>query len=443
MIGSDNLKEVYDCLNEYIKDNDTIVVALSGGPDSMALTDLLLRLNKKINLIACHVNHGLRKESDLEEIFVKNYCLKNNIVFEYLKIDNYHNNKFTEAEARKKRYDFFSYTVDKYKAKYLLTAHHGDDLIETVLMRIVRGSTLKGYSGISLISNFNNCSILRPLIYTTKDEIIKYLTDNKIEYVVDNSNTDTHYTRNRYRANMLPFLKEENKNVHLKFKKFSDTLLMYDKYVSSICKQELNKMYKDNKLYINSFINYDYLIQKRIIYMILENIYASYLECINDKHVEIIFNLINSSNCSSSINLPNNIVVYKEYGYINFSKLENNNFKIELNNEINLSNGKKISIIDYIDSDSNYECRLCFDEIKLPIFVRNKKDGDIMYVKGMNGKSKKVSDIFTNSKIPKEIRNSYPIVVDSNDTILWIPGIKKSKFDRTKSEKYDIILKYY
>lgn len=116
MIGSDNLKEVYDCLNEYIKDNDTIVVALSGGPDSMALTDLLLRLNKKINLIACHVNHGLRKESDLEEIFVKNYCLKNNIVFEYLKIDNYHNNKFTEAEARKKRYDFFSYTVDKYKA---------------------------------------------------------------------------------------------------------------------------------------------------------------------------------------------------------------------------------------------------------------------------------------------------------------------------------------
>ena len=365
MIGSDNLKEVYDCLNEYIKDNDTIVVALSGGPDSMALTDLLLRLNKKINLIACHVNHGLRKESDLEEIFVKNYCLKNNIVFEYLKIDNYHNNKFTEAEARKKRYDFFSYTVDKYKAKYLLTAHHGDDLIETVLMRIVRGSTLKGYSGISLISNFNNCSILRPLIYTTKDEIIKYLTDNKIEYVVDNSNTDTHYTRNRYRANMLPFLKEENKNVHLKFKKFSDTLLMYDKYVSSICKQELNKMYKDNKLYINSFINYDYLIQKRIIYMILENIYASYLECINDKHVEIIFNLINSSNCSSSINLPNNIVVYKEYGYINFSKLENNNFKIELNNEINLSNGKKISIIDYIDSDSNYECRLCFDGNKV------------------------------------------------------------------------------
>ena len=102
LIGSDNLKEVYDCLNEYIKDNDTIVVALSGGPDSMALTDLLLRLNKKINLIACHVNHGLIKESDLEEIFVKNYCLKNNIVFEYLKIDNYHNNKFTEAEARKK-----------------------------------------------------------------------------------------------------------------------------------------------------------------------------------------------------------------------------------------------------------------------------------------------------------------------------------------------------
>ena len=101
-------EKVRKTIREYnlIEKNDSIVVGVSGGPDSMALTDLLLRLNKKINLIACHVNHGLRKESDLEEIFVKNYCLKNNIVFEYLKIDNYHNNKFTEAEARKKRYDF-------------------------------------------------------------------------------------------------------------------------------------------------------------------------------------------------------------------------------------------------------------------------------------------------------------------------------------------------
>lgn len=437
------MEEAFNCLKENIDSNDRVVIALSGGPDSMALTDLLLKLDKKITIIACHVNHGLRRESDNEAIFVKNYCLKNNIIFEYYKIDQYKNGKFTEEEARKKRYGFFKSTVDKYNAKYLLTAHHGDDLMETILMRIVRGSTLKGYSGISLVSNFGNFKIFRPLLYTTKEEIMNYINDNNIEYVIDKSNLDSKYTRNRYRTNMLPFLKQENKNAHLKFKKFSDTLLLYDEYVLNECKEKIKNVYINEKLYIDSFIKLNYLIQKRILSMILENIYGSDISYINDNHINIIFKLIKNNKVSLQVSLPKGLVVYKQYGYITFKKYENINYKIELKQENILLNGKRIDIIDYIDTDSNYECRLNFNEIKLPIYIRNMNLGDIMYVKGMNGKTKKVSDIFTNSKIPKYLRNTYPIVVDSNDNVLWIPGIKKSKFDRTKSEKYDIILKYY
>ena len=100
-----------------------------------------------------------------------------------------------------------------------------------------------------------------------------------------------------------------------------------------------------------------------------------------------------------------------------------------------------IEIINSINSDSNYVCRLNFDEIQLPLRVRTKKNGDRMFVKGLNG-TKKIKDIFIDSKIDKELRDSWPIVVDSKDKIIWIPGVKKSKFTKLKNERYDIILKY-
>ena len=118
--------------NLNIDKSEHLVVATSGGPDSMALLHLLKNNNYKV--ICAHVNHNLRKVSDEEDIFVENYCKENNIIFEGMKIDSYKNNKFTEAEAREKRYNFFETLLKKYKSKLLLTAHHGDDLIETILI---------------------------------------------------------------------------------------------------------------------------------------------------------------------------------------------------------------------------------------------------------------------------------------------------------------------
>ena len=137
-----------DKLKEY--SNPSIVVACSGGPDSMALLNLCLELRKDMNLniVCAHVNHNVREESASEKLFVESVCKKNNIIFEYMKIENYSDDNF-ENEARTKRYTYFEELLKKHNAPYLLTAHHGDDLVETILMRITRGSTLKGYSGFS------------------------------------------------------------------------------------------------------------------------------------------------------------------------------------------------------------------------------------------------------------------------------------------------------
>ena len=165
-------------LNSINFDNN-IVVGVSAGPDSMCLLNLLQKKTNKI--IVCHINHNVRKESNEEEIFLKNYCNKNNLIFESMKIEIYSENNF-ENEARKKRYCFYEKTLKKYNAQYLFLAHHGDDLIETILMKIVRGSNIEGYAGIKEISNFNDYKIIRPLLSYTKEDILTYNKKNNMYF---------------------------------------------------------------------------------------------------------------------------------------------------------------------------------------------------------------------------------------------------------------------
>ena len=147
------MNEVYDYLlnKSGIRYRDTIVLGISGGPDSMALLSIMLKLKSELDLvlIVAHVNHNVREESKEEEEYVRKYAKEIGVIFEGLSVKNWGDDNF-ENEARTVRYNFFEKIVREYNAKYLMTAHHGDDLIETILMRIVRGSTLKGYS-LSLI----------------------------------------------------------------------------------------------------------------------------------------------------------------------------------------------------------------------------------------------------------------------------------------------------
>ena len=439
------MKKVKKYLSDILNKDDVVVLGCSGGPDSMALLDLLIEFRKKLNIsiVCAHVNHKLRAESDDEMVWLEQFCLKHKIIFEKMIINNYGDDNF-HNEARNIRYNFFEELVYKYNAKYLMTAHHGDDLVETILMRIVRGSTLGGYASFSKLVKKKDYSIVRPLVYVTKDEILSYDKKNNIEYAVDKSNFSDKYTRNRYRKMVLPFLKEEEPNVHLKFLKYSEMLFECERFLDGESSKSYKKLYNENYIDIDKFKMLDFIIQNKIINNLLEEYYEDDLILISDVHTDLIKSLIYSNRSNSVIYLPNAVKVVKSYNKLYFERETDqiDSYEIELLDYANLPNGKNIKAIEDADSNSNFYCRLNSSDVVLPLHVRTRRDGDRMKVKGLNG-SKKVKDIFIDEKVPISQRDLWPVVVDSEDKIVWLPGLKKSKFDVSKNKKCDIILRYY
>ena len=443
------MNDILERLKKEIPNNSSVIIATSGGPDSMVLLTLLLAVKKEKNLklVCAHVNHKLRKESDDEAEMVKKYCEKENIIFEYMIIDKYKGN--TENYAREKRYEFFDKLIKKYASPYLLTAHHGDDLTETIMMRLIRGSSLKGYAGFSEITEKNVYKIYRPLITKTKAELLNYAKENNIPYAIDQTNESDNYTRNRIRKYILPTLKKENKNVHLKFLEFSKIVSETEEYFEKVLVKKIEKIYQDNKLNVEIFLTEEPLIQKKLIHNILNDVYKDKINLINDNHVNNFLSTVKNKKPNIQINLPDNKILKKAYNYVWIEEKKNyEEYDYILKDKVTLPNNHTIEIIDETTDHSNFvtklnskEIKLPIQEIKLPIHIRTKKDGDKLVLKGLN-KQKKLKDIFIDEKIPVDKRNSWPVITDDNDEIIWLPGLKKTKFDREKQRNYDIIIRY-
>ena len=420
-----------------IKESDYIVVACSGGPDSMCLLDLLYKNNYKI--VCAHVNHNIRKESAQEYEILESFCKKNNIIFEGYSLEKEENKN--EAYYRKKRHDFYKRIADKYKTRYIATAHHGDDLIETILMRITRGSNLKGYIGFTSVFNEKGYMMIKPLIYYTKDDIITYNKKNNIAYFIDKTNDNDIYTRNRYRHKVLPFLKSENKNIHRKYIKFSEELSKASRFINSIVKKEIENNYLNNIIDLNKFQVLDEYIKESELIQIFSNIYKDDIDKVNSKHIKHILDLL-KKNKNYTYNLPKDIIIKREYDKLSIEEKKVPyiyNKKLEEYNELEC--GYIIKKVSESNDTSNNTIRINSSDIDMPLYIRNKKDGDVIEVKNLNG-HKKINKIFIDEKVSPSKRTSWPIVVDKSDKVIWIPGLKKSKFDNEKLQKYDIILKY-
>ncbi len=426
-------------LKENINKNDIAVVACSGGPDSMCLLSLVNELKNELNLkiIVAHVNHKLRIESEEEKEMVENYSKENNLIFELLEITKYSNNKFSEEDARKRRYYFFNKLIKKYNANVLLTAHHGDDLIETIQMRLTRGSNLSGYIGIKMINENNNYKILRPLLSTTKENILNYLNDKNIPYRIDKTNEELKHTRNKYRHYILPFLKKENKKVHEKYLKFSKELIEYDNFVNTYIRN--NNFIVGNSIVINKIKDESDFIKRKALELLIKEIQKDDIFDISDEQMKNLMKLYTLDN--KEIDLNNSYQGINSYGKILILKKNS-----EILNKVLIDKDMKLSDYyfyynDETKKDNTNSCILLnSNEIKLPLYIRSIDNGDRIVVKNLNG-SKKVSDIFIDNKVPKYKRSTYPILVDANNTILWVPNLKKSQFSKDFSEKYDIIIK--
>ena len=435
----DNIKELLQSLNI----NSKVIVACSGGPDSMFLLHVLKEYG--LDIVCAHVNHNLRVESKEEYDYVEKYCKDNDIIFEGTELHDLPSIN-TELKAREKRYEFFKVLIDKYNAKYLFTAHHGDDLIETILLRLVRGSTLNGYAGFNIITDKKDYKIIRPLVYMTKAQIMKELDILGIKYYMDSTNLSDEHLRNRYRKYVLPILKEEDKNVHLKFLKYHKEAQSYYDYINTKVYEYMNNMFVNNILDLNKFILLDEFIQDKLLKEIIRIYYPDDLYLIDDNNVSEIIKVIESEKPNIDLVLPNNIIVRKMYDKLlfNATSVDGSSYDVVFDKDYNTPLGKLCYITDISANNkdtSNNIIRINSKDVKLPLHVRTRRDGDKMSLKNMNG-SKKISDIFIDAKVNKNDRNIYPIVTDDEDKIIYIPGIKKSKLDIPINGEYDIIIKY-
>ena len=223
--------------------------------------------------------------------------------------------------------------------------------------------------------------------------------------------------------------------------KFSEKLEQYSKFVDNIVNSIIKDIIIDNKIIICKINNQDDLIKEEIIRKYLKDNYNDDISLLNDNHIKDILSIINSNNPNISINLPLNKKITKSYDKLYFDYESNNDdYCILFDKEIDID-GNIIKKVEKSDDKSNYTIRLNSKDITLPLYIRNIRVKDKIEVKNLNG-TKKVKDIFIDNKIPVAIRKRIPMLVDSNNNILWILGVKKSKYDKPKEENCDIIVRY-
>ena len=248
-------EKVLDTIKKYnlIKENDTIVIGVSGGPDSMTLLNVLynLRENLKINIVVAHINHMLREEADSETEYVQNFCKNINIecFVKRADINNISKKKkvSTELAGRNARYDFFEEIAQKVNANKIATAHTANDNAETVLMNLMRGS---GTSGLKGIEKIRDNKFIRPIILCTRREIENYCEENNLNPKYDQSNKENIYTRNKIRNLLIPYIEENfNPNIVDTLNRLSDVVEKEDDFFHKIVENEYKnlKITADNK----------------------------------------------------------------------------------------------------------------------------------------------------------------------------------------------------
>jgi tRNA(Ile)-lysidine synthase len=448
--------------HQLLKQNAVVLVGVSGGPDSLALLHLLWSMKDEWNifLVAAHVDHMFRgKESEDDLHFVVRFCRELGIRCETKQINvkeyQLKTNLTAQEAARECRYQFFKELMEKYQADFLALGHHGDDQIETILMRLTRGSTQEGYAGIKAKRPFATGHIIRPLLAVSKSEIEAYCRRNNLEPRRDPSNEKDVYTRNRFRHHILPFLKDENPNVHEKFQQFSERMTEDENLLEELTKEKMNTVIKEKSkssviMNRNEFCQLPLPLQRRGIQLILNYLYEKIPSSLSSVHIENVLSFLSGEHPSGTLHFPKGLKIVRSYdiGVFRFEEKKGSPFYFTLSfpSRLPLSNGYEIISTQTENFPDEVKGNDWFvidpDDVTFPLIVRNRRQGDRMKVKGMNG-TKKVKTIFIDEKIPLEERDQWPIVEDADGNILWIPGLKKSIFEATNIFKNNYIVLQY
>lgn len=429
-----------------IEKNDKILIALSGGPDSICLLDIMIKLKDEYNLTlyAAHLNHRIRGiDAQEDSLFCQKICKKNNVTFFVKNIDipelAVQQSRGVEEVARDVRYDMFFDIKNKLGINKIAVAHNLDDQAETMLMKMFRGSGIQGLRGIDYK---RKDGIIRPLLDIYKSQINEYCDVNNLNPRIDKTNFESDYSRNKVRLDLIPYIENNYcENIKQILSRTANVIRDDYNYIEKVSKEHYELLVKnksDDEIILDLPLlkNTDTAIQKRVIRLAILDIIGN-LNNIENVHIVDSLSLLEKSD-GKIINLPKNLKAYiKNEDYIITTKNQENEeityeCKIEINgktvvNEIGLT--VTTSVLPAKDSIalpvSKYIKVFDYDKIVGSLYVRSRKIGDKLSPIGLTG-TKKIKDILINKKIPADTKYMFPIISD-DEQILWLLGYRISE----------------
>ena len=436
-------------INTLWNKEDKIAIALSGGVDSIVLFHLLVTEYKDSykELVVFHINHGLRQESYEEAEFVEKFVKDFDVKFykEELNMLDIERDSHTSEEmlARELRYQAFNKMAKLEGVTKLLTAHHKNDQVENILMRLLTGRSIDHSLAICEEVEMAGLTIYRPLLNSLKAELEEYAKENNLHYYVDATNFDTDYTRNNIRHNIVPLLNDINSGSF-------DNLINFANYYQNI-NNNLKKAIlsnKDNYIFSRdedkiSLVKDKFLeLNEEEMYFLLKDIITNELGIFDVKQ-KAIFDVVSSLKKNSgnkSYDLKNNLKIISQYETLYIHKIEKKcyNDKIEIiidkiceNSVYEFYQNKFIISTDAKDSE------IGFNKSELPLLVTIKKEGDRVRRGEIN---KKLSRIFIDEKVPKELRDTLPVIRNNKGEVLGVLGIG-TRVNKNKIYDYYIKMK--
>ena len=452
-----------------LKPKETVLVGCSGGPDSIALFHLLREMAGKyeLSLVMAHLNHGIRKEADADEAFVRRLAETEGIRMVTEKVNCPALSKewkvSLESAARKARYAFFESHAKALKASKVALGHTADDQAETILMRLLRGAGLKRLAGMFPITCRKGVYFIRPLIRCQKSDVLAYLASRNLAYRTDETNLAPCCTRNKIRLNLMPFLEKEFNPSIVRTLSQTAELIREDhdllEHVMSNLERRLGIDFKKarseqvvRKEYPWTagfeeeahYIDLDKIrsqpmgIQRRIIQKWL-SVFSIHPRRIHYQHIQAITNLINRSEGGGELSLPGGVSIYREAGQLCLTVHAPRHSKKDRMPEEDIclnipgitrvprfSAILKTSLLSKkelteISSDPNIAF-LDADTLQEPISVRSRLPGDRFQPLGIPVE-KKLKEFFIDSKVPRRMRDQWPLL-SGGSKIFWILGLR-------------------
>ena len=421
------LKEFFSICDKLNFSKKKLLVAVSGGVDSMVLCDLLNKLNLDFSI--AHVNYNLRgNDSYLDEKFISEYSNKNQIDLFLKNVDLSDQNNSIQNKAREIRFSFFNEILSKYNFDFILTAHHLDDNIETIFLNISRGKKVSVFSGMNVVNDI----IVKPLLFNEKNDIINYAKQNNVIWREDRSNVQNKYLRNYIRNILIPCFRKINNNYK---SNFIDLLFKAQK------RKFLKELYFKKELSKVFTVKNDVIVTQKSFWknFKVNDIEFEYYRNFNFFNVIEIFNLIRSDSGKFIESVTHTILsnrdelIIKEISKIN---IKNTSYKIDIG-----MNNKPIRInISKIPKPLKQKENKIYisKKVDLPLKIRKWKNGDFFYPIGMTGK-KKVSKFFKDQKMSIFDKKNQWLLTSNNDDIIWIVGKRVDRrYIETKSECLEI-----